>query len=118
MKLKSGTYRRLLVVLTIALLVLLPVFPVFAATSTDVAGAITTAFGTYGKPQIKNLTNNVIFPIFDVALLISCVARFALCEFRYKKNGGQFEWGVLAILGGSLLFMITAPLWVWGVIGW
>lgn len=119
MKLKSGTYRRLFVVLVIALLVLLPVFPVFAtSTNTDVAGAVTTAWNTYGKPQIKNLCNNFIFRLIDGILVVALVLRFAFVEFKYRKNGGQFEWGALAVLGGSFLFMLTAPLWVWNVIGW
>lgn len=114
----SSISRRIIVVLVISMLFLLPIFPALAATNTDVAGAITTAFGTYAKPQIKNLANNVIFPIIDAVILIALIARFAFVEFRYRKNGGQFEWGALAVLGGCLLFMVTVPLWGWNVIGW
>lgn len=110
--------RRLIIVFVIFLLFLLPMIPAFAATNTDVAGAVTTAFNTYGKPQMKNLANNVIFPIIDGIILIAMVARFAFVEFQYRKNGGHFEWGALAVLGGCLLFMVTVPLWGWKVIGW
>jgi hypothetical protein len=91
--------------------------PAFAS-DTNVSGAVTTAFGTYMKPQIKAIANNVVIPIADVVVLIILVVKAIMAGASYKRNGGQFEWHLLAVLGGCLIFGVSAPFWVWGMIGW
>lgn len=94
-------------------------FTVFAAeTNTDVAGTVTTAFGTYMQPQIKDITNNVILPIIDGIVLIALIAKSVMAWSNYRKNGGQYEWHTLAVLAGCLVIGITSPLWMWSLIGW
>ena len=92
--------------------------PTAYAAGTDVAGTTTTAFNTYMKPQIKELTNNVLLPIADVVVLGYLVFNSILAYSSYKSNGGRFEWHLLAILVGCLIFGLSSPLWEWGLIGW
>jgi hypothetical protein len=35
---------------------------------------------------------------------------------EYRKHG-QFEWAGPAILFATLVFSLTAPLYIWGIIG-
>lgn len=90
--------------------------PAFAKTNTDVAGAVTSAYTTYMQPQIKDIFNNVIFRIIDIALVAVIIIRAAMSGYSYKHNGNQFEWHILAILVGGLIISLTAPLWIWNLI--
>lgn len=113
---KFSKCKLLFMVLAVGLVFLLPVFPAFADT-TDVAGAVTTAFGTYMKPQIKSITNGVIMPVLDGCLVIAAIVSAVMAWFNYKKQG-QFRWEVLAVIGGCLVLSLSAPLWMWKAIGW
>ena len=113
---KKSTGRLLLMVLACSLVFWLPVVPAFAS-STDVAGAVTTAFGTYMKPQIKGMTNNVILPLIDGLIGIIAIVT-AIWSWHGYKREGSFKWEYLAAEGGGLLISITAPLWMWKAIGW
>lgn len=105
-------------VLAIGMVLLLPVIPALAADSTtDVAGAVTTAFGTYMKPQIKSIANGVIMPIIDGILAIAAIVTAAMAWTSYKRQG-IMKWEVVAVLGGCLVLSLTAPLWMWKAIGW
>lgn len=92
--------------------------PTAYAAGTDVAGSTTTAFNTYMKPQIKEFTNGIILPLADVIVLIILIVKSILAYSSYRTNGGRFEWHLLAILLGCLIFGLSAPFWVWGIIGW
>lgn len=88
----------------------------FAAPS---AGNVSTAIESTWKSaaaQIKTVTNNVIFPIVDCVLVIMLFVKLALLYFDYKKHG-EVEFMPAAILFFGLLFSLTAPLYVWTVIG-
>ena len=89
---------------------------VFAAPN---AGNVSTAIESTWKSaaaQIKTVTNNVIFPIVDCVLVIMLFVKLALLYFDYKKHG-EVEFMPAAILFFGLLFSLTAPLYVWTVIG-
>lgn len=92
--------------------------PTAYAAGTDVAGSVTTAFGTYMKPQIKAIANNVILPGIDGILAIVLIVKAIMVWQSYKKNGGEYEWHSLAVLGGCLVVALSAPLWMWPMIGW
>lgn len=108
----------LLLTFAMSLVFVIPTFPAYADTSTNVAGTVTNAFNTYMQPQIIGITNNVVLPICDVVLVVAIIVKFALCEINYKRNGGDFAWHALAILGGCLVFCLSAPHWVWTILGW
>ena len=87
----------------------------FAAGTGDVAGAIE---GTWNdaSDQIKAVVNNVVFPVIDLILAVFFFAKLGMAYFDYRKHG-QFEWTAPAILFGCLIFTLTAPTYVWSILG-
>ena len=87
----------------------------FAARTGDVAGAIE---GTWNdaSDQIKTVVNNVVFPVIDLILAVFFFAKLGMAYFDYRKHG-QFEWTAPAILFACLLFTLTAPTYVWTILG-
>ena len=83
--------------------------------SGDVAGAIQGTWDT-AKVQIKAVVNNVVFPVIDLILAVLFFAKLAMTYMDYRKHG-QFEWSGPAILFATLVFSLTAPLYIWGIIG-
>lgn len=106
---------KLLFLLTLLTVVL--ALPAFAA-NTDVSGGVTSAFNEYMKPQIKDIANKFIIPIACGIDLIALIVKSIMAYSNYKRNGGQYEWHALAVMGGCLVIGVTAPLWMWGLIGW
>lgn len=66
--------------------------------------------------QIKTVVNNVIFPAIDLILAVFFFAKLAMVYFDYRKHG-QFEWTGPAILFACLVFSLTAPLYIWQIVG-
>ena len=124
-KLKCKNARkRLLIVAAVALLLLvavsvaLPKVSVYAASSSsggDVAGAVEETWGS-AKEQIKRVVNNVIFPVVDMILAILFFVKLGTAYFDYRKHG-QFEFTAPCILFACLVFTLTAPLYIWKIIG-
>jgi len=81
----------------------------------DVAGAVNQAW-TGASSQIKAVVNSVVFPALDMILAIAFFGKLALSYFDYKKHG-QFEWTGPVILFACLVFTLTAPNYIWGIIG-
>lgn len=86
-----------------------------AAGSGDVAGAIE---GTWNdaSDQIKTVVNKVVFPAIDLILAVFFFAKLGTTYFEYRKHG-QFEWAAPAILFACLVFTLTAPLYIWQILG-
>ena len=87
----------------------------FATGTGDVAGAVESTWSD-ASAQIKQVVNNVIFPCIDLILAVFFFAKVGMCYFDYRKHG-QFEWTGPAILFACLVFTLTAPLYIWGIIG-
>jgi len=81
----------------------------------DVAGAVEEAW-TGASEQIKTVVDNVVFPALDMILAIAFFGKLAMCYFDYRKHG-QFEWTGPAILFACLVFTLTAPTYIWNIIG-
>ena len=81
----------------------------------DVSGAIQSTWND-AKSQIKSIVNNVVFPVLDVVLVILLFVKIGTLYMEYRKHG-QFEWTPVAIIFGCLLFTLTAPLYIWNVVG-
>ena len=81
----------------------------------DVAGAIEHTWDS-AKGQIKQVVNNVVFPVIDLVLAVCFFAKVATAYMDYRKHG-QFEFTAPAILFGTLVFSLTAPLYIWKIIG-
>ena len=104
------------IVLAVVMTALL--FSVLATTcfaNGDVAGAIEQTWDS-AKGQIKQVVNNVVFPVIDLVLAVCFFAKVATAYMDYRKHG-QFEFTAPAILFGTLVFSLTAPLYIWKIIG-
>lgn len=86
-----------------------------AAGTGDVAGAIE---GTWNdaSDQIKSVVNKVVFPAIDLILAVFFFAKLGTAYFDYRKHG-QFEWAAPAILFACLVFTLTAPTYIWKILG-
>lgn len=109
-------YKKITLVLCMLLMVsFVFCIPVFASGKGDVAGAIEGTWKDASK-QIKTVVNNVIFPAIDLVLAVFFFAKLGTAYFDYRKHG-QFEWTAPAILFACLIFTLTAPLYIWTILG-
>jgi len=88
---------------------------VLASGTGDVAGAIE---GTWSDAsgQIKTVVYKVVFPAIDLILAVFFFAKLGTAYFDYRKHG-QFEWAAPAILFACLVFTLTAPAYIWRILG-
>lgn len=101
--------------LAVSSLVFSQMLMIHAFAAGDVAGAIESTWSS-AKGQIQTICNNVIFPVIDVILAILLFVKIATLYMDYRKHG-QLEWAPAAILFGCLIFSLTAPLYIWSVVG-
>lgn len=116
MKLK--TKRILFALLAVVMLLSVMSVTAFAAetgTTGDVAGAVEDTWDA-AKGQIKQVVNNVIFPVIDLILAVLFFVKVATAYLDYRKHG-QFEWTAPAILLATLIFSLTCPLYIWNILG-
>ncbi|MFZ2539356.1 MAG: DUF3852 domain-containing protein [Oscillospiraceae bacterium] len=106
--------KKIIICLVVALLVCLT-FSTTAFASGDVAGAIESTWND-ASGQIKTVVNKVVFPAIDLILAVFFFAKLGLSYFDYRKSG-QFEWSAPAILFACLVFTLTAPLYIWTILG-
>ena len=66
--------------------------------------------------QPNSLKDNVVFPVVDMVLAVLFFVKVGTAYFDYKKHG-QFEFTAPAILFACLIFTLTAPLYIWGIVG-
>ena len=111
-------FGKVFAVMTIVLLLsaLLSV-PAFAAASGagNVAQAIEGTWNT-AKTEVKTVVNNVVFPVLDLVLAVLFFVKLGGSYFEYRKHG-QFEIVGPAILFACLLFTLTAPTYLWTILG-
>ena len=81
----------------------------------NVAGAVTQTWKSVAG-QIKTVVNTVVFPALDLILGVALFCKAATLFFEYRKHG-QFEWTGVAILFACLIFTLTAPAYIWGIVG-
>mgnify|MGYP005759334199 FL=1 len=94
---------------------MLTIFCIPALADGDVAGAVEQTWNDASE-QIKSVVDNVVFPALDMVLAIAFFAKLGMAYFDYRKHG-QFEWSGPAILFGCLVFTLTAPLYIWDIVG-
>ena len=111
--------KKLFSVAVCALLLCALAIPAFATTETgatgDVAGAIENTWEA-AKGQIKQIVNRVVFPIIDLILAVLFFVKVGMAYMDYRKHG-QFEFTAPAILLVTIIFTLTAPLYIWSIIG-
>lgn len=114
--LKPGKTRRILcMIFMIVLVVGIMAIPCLADGNGDVAGAVESTWNS-AKSQIKDITNKVIFPVIDMILAILFFVKVGTAYFDYRKHG-QFEFAAPCILFACLIFSLTAPLYIWNIVG-
>ena len=108
-------HKRIALVLLLVLMVTMLFSTTAFAAGGDVAGAIE---GTWNDAsgQIKTVVNKVVFPAIDLILAVFFFAKLGMAYFDYRKHG-QFEWSAPAILFACLVFTLTAPTYVWTILG-
>ena len=94
------------------LLVAFLAVPAFAAG--NVSGAIEDTWNA-AQGQIKDIVNNVVFPVIDMILAVLLFVKIATAYMDYRKHG-QFEFTAPAILFACLLFSLTAPSYIWNIL--
>ena len=108
--------KRLVVMMIVVLaMVCLTATTAFAEGTGDVAGAVESTWTT-ASAQIKTVVDNVVFPAIDLILAVFFFAKLGTAYFEYRKSG-QFEWAAPAILFACLVFTLTAPMYLWDIVG-
>lgn len=111
---RKHKFLRILVLLCLtAVLVSMLAVPAFAAG--DVSGAIENTWGAV-QQEVKDVVNNVVFPVIDMLLAILFFVKIATAYMDYRKHG-QFDFTAPAILFACLLFSLTAPTYIWTILG-
>ena len=101
--------------LTVMLIMSLVSVTAFATGNTgDVAGAIENTWNT-AQAQVKQVVNNVVFPVIDMILAVMFFVKVGTAYFEYRKHG-QFEFTAPCILFACLIFTLTAPLYIWNIL--
>lgn len=100
-----------LLVFLVAMLAL----PAFATSAGNVSGAIEGTWNA-AQGQVKDIVNNVVFPVIDMILAILFFVKIATSYMEYRKHG-QFDFTAPAILFACLLFSLTAPSYIWNILG-
>ena len=110
---KKKTLRILVCIAVMTIMMTVGAVPAFAAG--DLAGAIENTWKT-AQTQIKTVVNNVVFPVVDMILAILFFVKVGTSYFEYRKHG-QFEFAAPCILFACLIFTLTAPLYIWKILG-
>ncbi len=103
------------ITLVMVSLLLSLLFATTVSASGDVAGAIEGTWNT-AAGQIKTVVNKVVFPAIDMILAVLFFVKVGTAYMDYRKHG-QIEWAPPVILFACLVFMLTAPLYIWGIVG-
>jgi hypothetical protein len=83
------------------------------------SGNVSTAIESTWKSaagQIKDVTNSVVFPAIDLILAVLFFVKLATAWMDYRKHG-QFEFAGPAIIFAGLILSLTAPLYLWTILG-
>ena len=110
------------VLLVLGILTVLCAAPAFAADAgggSGGAGNVASVVEQTWKDaagQIKTVMNSVVFPALSMVLAIAFFCKLGMAFFDYRKHG-QFEFTGPIILFACLIFVLTAPLYIWTIVG-
>lgn len=99
----------------VILSVTLMTVPAFASAAGNVSQAIEGTWNS-AKTEVKNIVNNVVFPVLDLVLAVLFFVKLGGVYFDYHKHG-QLQIAGPAILFACLLFTLTAPTYLWTILG-
>lgn len=112
---KKRIVRMLSVACVVMLMAAVLVVPASATAGGNVSGAIEGTWNA-AKGQVQTIVDNVVFPVIDMILAILLFVKIATAYMDYRKHG-QFEFTAPAILFACLLFALTAPSYIWSILG-
>ena len=101
-----------IMILALALLLL----TALCCTSALAAGGDVEQTWKEAAKQIKAVVEKVVFPALDMILAIAFFVKLGGAYFDFRQRG-QFEWTGPAILFACLIFTLTAPKYIWSIIG-
>lgn len=107
--------KKMIRILMIAAMVSIVCCTTAFAAGGDVSGAIQQTW-TAASGQVKTVVDTVVFPALDMILAIAFFVKVGSAYFDYRQRG-QFEWAPPAILLVCLIFCLTAPSYIWSIIG-
>ena len=99
----------------VAVMLLMSMLSVTAFAAGDVSSAIQATWNA-AKGQVQSVVNNVVFPGIDMILAVLFCVKVGTAYFEYRKHG-QFEFTAPCILFACLIFTLTAPLYIWDILG-
>ena len=111
---KKRIVRMITMACVMMMLVAMMAVPAFA-TGGNVSGAVEGTWNA-AQGQIKDIVNNVVFQLIDMILAVLLFVKIATAYMDYRKHG-QFEFTAPAILFACLLFSLTAPSYIWNILG-
>lgn len=111
-KLENRKVRLLICFIVVAVVLVFMIQPTYAAG--DVSSVIQSAWKS-AETQIKNVVNNIVFPVIDLILAVFFFVKLGMAYFDYRKQG-QFDWTAPAILFACLCFTLTAPNYIWSIL--
>ena len=110
-------FKKHLVPVTLALLLCaLCCVPAFASNGGSGVAEVVEQTWTSAAAQIKTVVNNVVFPALDMILAIAFFGKLGMAYFDYRQRN-QFEWTGPVILFACLVFTLTAPMYIWTIVG-
>ena len=101
---------------TVSLSMNLAVAAMATGTPTGDVSAVIEQTWQSAAQQIKTVVNNVVFPALDMILAVLLFVKIASAYMDYRKHG-QMEWAPIAILFAGLIFSLTAPQFIWTILG-
>lgn len=107
--------KSLFIITIITLQLILILSSICAYADGDVAGAVQDTWNA-AKGQIRAVVDNVVFPVLNLILAVFFFVKIGSAYFDYRKSG-QFEWVAPAILFACLVFSLTAPNYIWSILG-
>lgn len=69
------------------------------------------------KEEIKGSVNNFVFPLLDAILLVVLIIQIVLTYKDYQEHG-QIQYVKPLVVGICFVVCLTAPLYMWTIIGW
>ena len=112
---KKRIVRMLSLACVVMLMAAVLVVPAAATAGGNVSGAIEGTWNA-AKGQVQTIVDNVVFPVIDMILAILLFVKIASAYMDYRKHG-QMEWAPIAILFAGLIFSLTAPTYIWTILG-
>ena len=103
----------------VAMLCVVVLVAAMLGTSALAAGEVSQALEATWKDaagQVKTIVNSVVFPAIALILAVLFFVKLATSYMDYRKHG-QFEFTGPAILFVGLILALTAPLYLWQILG-